>query len=42
MKNSELLYMMAKANRDSGYESYADRLERWATVKEAEEIKEDE
>ena len=38
MKNSELLKIIADANRRCGYTAYADSLEKAATVKAAEEI----
>ena len=38
MKNSELLWLFAKANRKCGYDDYAQDLEDAALVHEAEEI----
>ena len=41
MKNSELLRIFAQANKDCGYEEYAEMLEKKAAVSEAEEIGKD-
>lgn len=38
MTNSEVLMMLARANRVCGHKEYADLLEKAATVKAAEEI----
>lgn len=32
---SEILNILAKANRDEGYTEYADQLDSWAVVEEA-------
>ena len=38
MKNSEILFLFAQANRKCGYDEYADFLENSVAVKSAEEI----
>jgi hypothetical protein len=38
MKNHELLYIFAQANRDVGYDKYADKLELKAIELECEDI----
>jgi len=38
MKNSELLKMIAQANRDCGYSDYAEVIDKYVTVEKAQEI----